>query len=265
MRLNVEKKTVYFIVFSIILVSWFCFGALRYTNQVVVVPVVGPIYSFEPYISMLTLAQKDPYVEGVILYLDTPGGLAYPCLEIGEKVGVLREFKPTYAVMGGECASGGYYIASFTDKIYTHKNTVTGAIGVLAVWMDYSEYYEKQGIKVWVWSTGKEKDFGAPWRPPTEEEKTKIQAEVDRVFNKILEGIKRNRETLNFEVFQELKTGKTFLGDEAVKLGLADEVGDLYKAIEDMAELCKLKKPLYLVVPADMDYRLRFLHALGII
>ena len=174
LHLKFDRKTLCWVVLTVVLTAWFCFGALRYTNQIVVVPVVGPVYSFEPYSSMLTVARKDPYVRGVILYLNTPGGLAYPCMEIAEHVKALREVKPVYAVMGGECASGGYYIASFADKIYTHRNTVTGAIGVLAVWMDYSEYYEKQGIKVWVWSTGKEKDFGAPWRPPTEEEKAKI-------------------------------------------------------------------------------------------
>jgi len=265
LHLKFDRKTLCWVALTVVLTAWLCFGALRYTNQIVVVPVVGPVYSFEPYSSMLTLAKKDPYVRGVILYLDTPGGLAYPCLEIGGQVKALRDVKPVYAVMGGECASGGYYIASFADKIYTHRNTVTGAIGVLAVWMDYSEYYEKQGIKVWVWSTGKEKDFGAPWRPPTEEEKAKIQAEVDRIFRKLLDDIKANRETLTVESFSELKTGKVFLGEEAVRLGLADEIGDLHKAVEDLADLYKLQKPLYITVPADMDYRLRFLYALGIL
>lgn len=265
MRLNFERKVLLWIVLTILLIGWFCFGALRYTSQIVVVPIVGQVYGFEPYTSTLRLAREDPYVKGVILYFETPGGLAYPCIEIAEEVRTLREVKPVYAVMGGECTSGGYYIASFAEKIYTRKNTITGGVGVLAIWMDYSKYYEKQGIKVWVWSTGREKDFGAPWRPPTEEEKAKIQAEVDRIFNKLLEDIKTNREKLTLEGLEKLKTGKIFLGDKAVKLGLADKIGTIHEAIEDLANLCKLQKPLYITVPANMDYRLRFLHALGIL
>jgi len=70
---------------------------------------------------------------------------------------------------------------------------------------------------------------------------------------------------LTVESFNELKTGKVFLGEEAVKLGLADEIGDLHKAVEDLADLYKLQKPLYITVPADMDHKLRFLRALGIL
>jgi len=257
-----DKKTVTWLVFVVLLVSWVGFSCYRYTNQVEIVKVEGPIYDFQKTVSDLSDALNNPNVKAVVLYLNTPGGLAYPCMEIAEYVKTVSEVKPVIVVMGSECASGGYYIASFATKIFTHKNTLTGGIGVLAVWVDLTQYYEKQGIKVWVWSTSKEKDFGAPWRSPTEEEKAAIQNEVNRIFDKILQDIKNNR-NLSSSAVEKVKSGRIFYGDEAISLGLADDIGDLHTAIKEAAKMAGLT--WYITVPSNMDVKLRFLRAMWLL
>jgi protease-4 len=167
--------------------------------------------------------------------------------------------KPVIAVMGAYCTSGGYLIASYATKIYTHANTITGGIGVLAVWVDLSEYYEKEGIKVWVWTTGEDKDFGAEWRSPTEEEQTIMQNEVNQLFHIVLSSISSNRQLSDINI-DNISSGKTFTGDEAVKLGLADEIGDLVDAIKKTQELTNLWN--YMIVLPEMDDRTKILKAL---
>jgi len=257
-----NRKIAVSLILIVLVAGWIGFSVYRYTNQIVVINIVGPIYDFQKTVSELNDAFYNPNVKAVILYLNTPGGMAYSCIEIAEYVKIVGEVKPLIAVMGSECASGGYYIASFAKKIITYNNTITGSIGVLAVWVDLTKYYEKQGIKVWVWSTSKEKEFGAPWRSPTEEEKAAIQDEVNKIFEKIVGDIKENR-NLSSEVLEELKSGKVFYGWEAVKLGLADEVGDMKKALDEASTMAGLT--FHIVVSSTMNPKQRFLRAIGLI
>ncbi|MCX8176181.1 MAG: signal peptide peptidase SppA [Candidatus Bathyarchaeota archaeon] len=257
-----KKKFLCLIFIAIIFVGWFSFALCRYLNQIVVLTVTTPIYSFQDVTIELNNALRDSSVKALVLYIESPGGYAYPCIEIAEQVKNFVKKKPLIVVMGSECTSGAYYIASFATEVITYNNTVTGGIGVLAIWVDLTKYYEQQGIKIWVWSTGEEKDFGAPWRSPTENEKASIQAEVNRIFNKITEDIRNNR-NLTSEVVENIKSGRIIYGYEAVEIGLADKVGDINTAIDDAAKISGLT--LYIVVPSNMDSTTRFLRALGLV
>ncbi|MGP3667060.1 MAG: signal peptide peptidase SppA [Candidatus Bathyarchaeota archaeon] len=257
-----RKRFLCLVFLSIIVVGWFSFALCRYFNQIVVLTITTPIYSFQDVTTELNNALRDPSVKALVLYIESPGGYAYPCIEIAEQVKSFVEKKPLIVVMGSECASGAYYIASFATEVITYNNTITGGIGVLAIWVDLTKYYEQQGIKIWVWSTGEGKDFGAPWRSPTEEEKASIQAEVNKIYNKIVEDIKKNR-NLTSEAVEDIKTGRIVYGYEAVKIGLADKVGNINTAIDDAAKISGLT--LYMVVPSTMDSNTRFLRALGLV
>jgi protease-4 len=224
-----------------------------------VVRIEGEITDFQPTALILHQARSDPRVRAVLLYLNSPGGLAHACLELAKCVGECAEVKPIIAVMGSEAASGAYFIASFASYIYTHENTITGGIGVLAVWVDLTQYYNKSGIKIWVWTTGKEKDFGAEWRSPTSDEQAQIQNEVNELFRLIVQAIKRNR-NLSEAALEEISTGRVFLGGRAVDLGLADEVGDIIDAEKKAQRLAGIWR--YVVVTPELDSFSRFLKAL---
>ena len=239
--------------------GWFAEALYLFNNQVLIITIEGSIVDFENVTLALRSARMDPKVKSIILYLNTPGGLAYSCMEISRYVEELASAKPVIAVMGAYCASGGYLIASYATHIFTHVNTVTGGIGVLAIWVDLSEYYEKEGIKVWVWTTGDEKDFGAEWRSPTEEEQTLMQSEVDRLFEIVIDTVTLNRQ-LTVESIDNISTGRTFTGSEAVDIGLADEIGDIFDAIMKSQVLTGLWN--YMIVTPEMDDRTKILRAL---
>lgn len=245
---------------GIFLVGWFSFSWYMYTNQILFVSIEGPIEDFQSTVLSLYQAKLDNNVKAVVLYLNTPGGLAYSCMEIGKYVKDLNTVKPVIAVMGAQATSGGYYIASFAKYIYAHENTITGGIGVIATWTDLSEYYKNQGVQIWIWKTGSEKDFGAEWRSPTQAENASMWTEVYAIFDILIADIKNNRKSLTTTSIEAVKTGEVFTGSMAVQMGLADKIGNIIDAIGYAASKAGLWK-LILVTP-DMNEKEKFLAAL---
>ncbi len=243
--------------------GWLSFAYYGYTNQVLYVDIQGAIVDFESTSLALYSAKIDRNIKAVILYLNTPGGMAYPCLEIAGYVKALAKEKPVIAVMGTQCTSGGYYIASFATHVYAGENTLTGGVGVLSVWVDYSAYYEQQGIKIWVWQKGEEKDLGADWRSPTEAENASIQAEVDALFVKLIQDITTNRnDTLAGPAEAVIRSGAVVRGSEAKVLGLVDAIGNLFTAVEKAVSPETADLWRFIVVTADMTEMQKFLQAL---
>lgn len=255
-----KRKTIVLTIMIIFFVGWFSFALYIYTNQILFLSIEGPIYDFQSTTLALYQGKLDRNVKAVVLYLNTPGGDAYSCIEIGNYVKDLANVKPVIAVMGAQSTSGGYYIASFATHIITHENTITGGIGVIATWTDLSEHYEKEGIKIWIWNTGSEKDVGAEWRPPTQAENESIWAEVNYIFNKLINDIKTNRQNLSPSDIDVIKTGRVFLGDVAVQMGLVDQIGNIIDAVEKAASMKGLWK--FILVTPYTDEKQRFLKAL---
>jgi len=262
-RMGGDRRRLAIVLTLVFLAGWFSFAYYLYMNQILVIPIEGSIVDFQATTLALHLGRVDENVKAVILYLNTPGGYADACMEIATYVKELNDVKPVIASMGPVCASGGYYIASFARYIFAHGNTITGSIGVLAVWVDMSKYYKEQGINITVWTTGSEKDIGADWRGPTKEEYDRIRASVDAIFQKLLTDIwenRKNRPNFSQYTLNIVKTGATFSGDDAVKLGLADEVGNIINAVEKALEMRGMLK--FIIVSPDMDERQKFLRAL---
>jgi protease-4 len=255
------RKSLIICVVMVFLSGWFLFAGFLYTNQILFIPIEGVISDFQVTTLALHQAQIDDNVKAVVLYINTPGGAAYPCIEIGHYVNETKAVKPVIAVLGAQCTSGGYYIASFATNIFVHENTLTGGIGVLSVWVDMSEYYNQTGIKIWHWQNEEAtlKDFGAEWRSPTEEEQDMIQNEVNMIAKKILHDIQINRD-LSEDLIQIIATGDVFLGSYAMELGLVDEIGNIYISLEKAAQMVGLWK--FMVCTPEMTDRERFLSAL---
>lgn len=247
-------------IIGVFLIGWFAFAAYMYSNQILFIDIEGPIYDFQNITLALYQAKLDVNVKGVVIYINTPGGYADSCIEIASYIKSLKESKPVIAVLGQQATSGGYYIASFATQIIAYENTVTGGIGVIATWQDLSEYYQKQGIKIWVWKTGAEKDFGADWRSPTAEENATIQSQVNAIFDKLISDIQSNRHNISSSDLELIKTGQVFSGSEAVRMNLADRIGNIIDSITEVASITGLWK--FIIVTPYMDDKEKFLQAL---
>ncbi len=209
------------------------------SNQIGIVQLVGPIYSFQGITRQIENAEKDPRVKGLVLYVNSPGGGAFACMEIRRYLDNMS--KPNVAVMDEVGASGAYYIASAADDLMAHANTLTGSVGVISIWEDYSEWLENEGIKYWVWKTGEAKDLYEPWRSPTQEENRTIQKRLNETYEVLISDIASGRPNMTVEEVRNVANGSLYTGLEAFQLGLIDEIGDYSQAVDSLASRRKLR------------------------
>jgi len=227
-----------------------------YSTRIGVIRVEGEIADFR-YVDQIDAALKDPSVRAVVIAVNSPGGTVDACFETETQLSGLNLEKPVVVTMSEYGTSGAYLISSASDHIFAHKQTVTAGLGVIATWVSYENWFEKEGIKYYIWRSGEAKDEFAPWRGPTPEENAQIQQLVNDLMNELINRIQRHR---TIENLNDIMDGSTIYGWEALRYNLIDEIGDYDDGIEKAAGLAGLEKGEYLVV--DMASPPSFLSAL---
>jgi protease-4 len=181
----------------------------------------------EDLVSQLEKARKDDSIKAIVLRINSPGGSAAGSEEVWREIMRVRKTgKPVYTSMADVAASGGYYIASASDRIFADAATVTGSIGVIYSGADMSELYKKIGFKPETIKSGKFKDTGNPARPLTPEERALIQGIIDNIFAQFVKAVAEGRKMPEAQV-RKLADGRVYTGDQALKLKLIDEIGGL--------------------------------------
>lgn len=209
-------------------------------GDVAIIDIKGPIYSSKEIIEKIHKYKESRMVKALVIRLETPGGGVAACQEIYEELNKAKEKKKVVASMAGVAASGGYYIACASDKIVANPGTVTGSIGVAMHISNLEELFKKVGLKFEVIKSGAHKDIGSPSRAMTPIEKALLQRVINDVHNQFIEVIAKER-NLDKKKVRSLADGRIFTGEEAKKLGLVDELGDLDDAIKLAGELAKIK------------------------
>ena len=196
--------------------------------------------SSDRLVPLLEQAEKDADVRAVVIHLDTPGGSAVASDLIGQAIARVRAAgKPVYAVMGDMAASGGYWIAASTERIYANPSTFTGSIGVIMQFTGMYGLFDKIGLSVETVKSDQFKDIGSPYRPMTEEERALMQEQIDKVFSTFVEHVANGRH-LPVEQVRRLATGQVYLGSDAVANGLVDELGTSRDALDAAAKAAGL-------------------------
>lgn len=180
----------------------------------------------------LAIAEKSDDIKGVVIRVNSPGGSALASDIIYNSIKNLT--KPVYISMGGVAASGGYYISAAGDKIYADKETLTGSIGVITMIPNISELLKKAEINYSVISKGKYSDMRSLVRDLTEDEKDKIRASSLKVYEEFVNRVAEGRNMAREEVLKSAE-GRVWLGEEAKKIRLVDEIGGIEKAVGDLA------------------------------
>lgn len=188
---------------------------------------------------------KDDDVKGVLLSVDSPGGLVSDSHQIYHRLKELRDKhrKPIVVSMGSIAASGGYYIAMGAGpqaKIYAEPTTWTGSIGVIIPRYEVAELAQKLGVKSAPLKTGEFKDTLSPFRDLSEREKTLWTNILDQSFDQFLEVIDEGRGNLDKQQVRELATGQIFTAKDAKANGLIDEIGYEEDALAALKQLCGL-------------------------
>lgn len=166
----------------------------------------------------------DDSVDAIVLRIDSPGGEASGLPEVADAVYEAAKIKPVVSVADRMAASGAYYIASQSTKLYAGgKDADVGSIGTLLVAYDYSQMFANAGIKPLVFRTGPYKGTGTPGLEFTEEQQAYLQARVDETQKHFVEAVKRGR-GLTGDQLAAAADGRVFRPAEAARLGLIDGV-----------------------------------------
>lgn len=193
----------------------------------------------------LQLAAEDPYVRGIILRMDTPGGEVTASDILYNEIVKFRDrtAKPVVTLMMGLATSGGYYVASGSDYIIAHPSTITGSIGVISIFPNIEELFSKLGVEVNVIKSGKMKDSGSSFREMTEEEKALFQSIVDELYQKFLDVVLHGREeTFSMNELKTIADGRIYTAQQALKLKLIDEIGYFDAALEKVKALAGIRE-----------------------
>lgn len=205
----------------------------------------------------LERAEADPRIKGIILRLDTPGGEVTASEILYNEVREFRERtgKPVVALMMGMSTSGGYYVASACDGIVAHPSTITGSIGVISIFPNLEELFNKVGVKMTVIKSGRMKDSGSPFRDMKDEEREVFQDIVDGFHEQFLEAVfEGRREHLSMERLRDLADGRVYTAPQAEALGLIDRVGyfdDAYQDVLNRAGLSAARVVAYSYYPGS--------------
>jgi protease IV len=156
----------------------------------------------------------------------------------------LREAGKTLVVsMGATAASGGYYISTPAERIYANPDTLTGSLGVIFSLLNYEEAFENLGLRSVVIKSGELKDIGSPTRELTAEEAAALQSIVDDAYDGFVRVIVEGR-NLPEERVRTIADGRLYTGNQALELGLVDELGNLDAAIAGAKELAGIESAL---------------------
>lgn len=209
-------------------------------DYIAIVDIVGTIqaqsddlYDAESYRHTTNLNYIDNLIEdssneGILLYVDSPGGTVYESQEMYDKLMEYKEQtgRPVYAYMAHTGASGAYMISMAADTIYANQNTVTGSIGVIMSGYDMSGLYKKLGIKNIAITSGANK--AATFN---DEQMEIYQSQVDEYFGEFVKIVSKGRHMTEKEV-RRLADGRTYTAKQAVKNGLIDKIASYEEAKE---------------------------------
>ncbi len=196
----------------------------------------------------LRRAAQDPRVKAVVLHVNSPGGGVTASDILRREVEAFRETGRTVVVYAESLnASGGYYVSTAADRIVSNPTTVTGSIGVIAMYFNVEGLLGKVGVRETSFTSGPHKDMTGLFRKMTEDETRIFQGIVDELYGRFVACVVSGRPKLSPERVRTLADGRVYTASQALENGLVDEVGYLEDAVAAAARLAGLKGPVRLV------------------
>jgi protease IV len=206
-------------------------------DRIGVVDLEGVILSPQPVVGELKKFADDASIKAIILHVNSPGGGVAASEEIYREVKRIREGRKKRVVVSIETvgASGAYYIASASNKIYADQGSIVGSIGVIAEWVNYGDLLKWAKLKNIVFKTGEFKDTGNPARDLTPAEQAYMQSLIDNMFGQFIQAVSDGR-GMKFDDVKAIANGKVWTGEQALDMKLIDNVGDFEAVVKDTAK-----------------------------
>lgn len=173
-------------------------------------------------------ARTDPSIEGMVLDVDSPGGTVTGTPEAAETLADFSREKPLVAYTSGLMASAAYWLSAPADAIFAAPSADVGSIGVYAAMLDVTRAMENQGVHVELFKQGKFKAMGMPGTSLTDEQREFLQERVDEIGDWFRGYVQGNRPAVERDAME----GQTFMGENALEVGLVDHIGTLADAVD---------------------------------
>jgi protease-4 len=202
-------------------------------DHTAIVNVVGTIAegkdaNADSIIESLRNAVKDEHTKGIILHANSPGGSPVQSSYVYEEIKKIKKDHPNlpiYAVVSDICASGCYFIVSASDKIFVNPSSLVGSIGVIMDGFGFVDGMQKLGVERRLFTAGAHKAMLDPFSPSKEDETRYIQNLINQVHQQFIGAVKAGRGDRLKET-PELFSGLVWTGEEGIKQGIVDAVGN---------------------------------------
>ena len=228
--------------------------------SIAVVHATGPIYSGKSssggifggestigsrtMIETLRDAGADKMIKGVVLRINSPGGSALASEMIWQAVSEVAKKKPVYVSVGSMAASGGYYIACAADEIYVEPSSIVGSIGVVGGKISMGGLYDWLGVSIHRRVRGPLGDIFNSVEPFTPRQREIIKTSMRNMYKQFTDRVRSGRGK-RIDDIDAVARGRLFIGKQAVKNGLSDEIGGVRVAVAHLADTLDLKPGEY--------------------
>ncbi len=222
-------------------------------SKIAVVDLDGVIFSPKQIVPQLKKFADDDSVKAIIIHVNSPGGGVAASEEIYREVKRIRDEKKKRIVASIETvgASGAYYVASATNKIYADKGSVVGSIGVIAEWVNYGDLMRWAKLNPITMKAGEFKDTGSPTREMTPPEREYMQALIDNMHTQFIQAVADGRHMKEADV-RAIANGKVWTGEQALNMKMIDQVTDFEGAVKDTARSVNISgEPTLIYPPKD--------------
>src|SRR5580658_3851750 len=230
-------------------------GFSSFGDRIGVVDLDGVILSPQPVVGQLKKFGDDSSIKAIIIHVNSPGGGVAASEEIYREVKRIRDEKKKRIVVSIETvgASGAFYVAAASNKIYADKGSIVGSIGVIAQWVNYGDLLKWAKLKDVVIKTGEFKDTGNPARDLTPAEQAYMQSLIDNMFGQFVQAVADGR-GMKFDDVKAIANGKVWTGEQAKSMKLIDDVGDFEEVVKDTAKSVGISGEPTLVHP-EKDHK----------
>ena len=212
-------------------------ASLRKRDKIALIRIMGPILSGKNIVRLIEKYQENPSIRALVVQVNSPGGGVAASQEIYHALLRFRESgKSVLTSMESVAASGGYYVALASDKIFANAGTITGSIGVILQVGNVEGLLKKVGLKVEVVKSGEYKDVGSPLRPLSEKDREILEQVINDAYEQFVQVVATGRK-LPISRVKEIADGRIFSGERAKRLGLVDEIGTLSDSIREAGKM----------------------------
>ena len=191
----------------------------------------------EDLVAALKSAFEDAGAQAIVLRINSPGGSPVQAGIINDEIKRLKakHQKKVYAVVEEICASGAYYIAVAADEIYVDKASLVGSIGVLMDGFGFVGAMQKLGVERRLLTAGENKGMLDPFSPQNEKETAYAKALIDQIHQQFIKVVREGRGKRLKET-PETFSGLFWNGEQAIKLGLVDQFGNLDQVAREVVK-----------------------------